>query len=318
MSAKRVIAVLGSTGNQGGSVARIFLNDPKLKKDWTVRAITRDITKDSAKKLESQGAELVAANINDGSSLAKAFSGAAAVFAVTNYWDTMSKDVEEQQGRTIVDAAKGAQVQHFIYSSLIDVAKATNGKLAKVYHFDSKATVEQYARDSGISATFFQPGFFMSNLPGQMLSQESPDKPWTLALPTPETAPFPMFDAEADTGKFVKAIVLKRDEVLGKRVLGATTYQTPTEMLADFKTTFPNASKDAQFFSLPHETFTAALKAKGMPDFAAEELLQNFRLMNEGGYYAGEKLDWSLSLLEDKPTTWLEHLKAAKAFQGLN
>lgn len=60
MSAKRIIAVLGSTGNQGGSVAKIFLNDPKLKKDWTVRAITRDITKESAKKLESQGAELVA------------------------------------------------------------------------------------------------------------------------------------------------------------------------------------------------------------------------------------------------------------------
>lgn len=40
--------------------------------------------------------------------------------------------------------------------------------------------------------------------------------------------------------------------------------------------------------------------------------------MDEGGYYAGEKLDWSLSILEDKPTTWLEHLKAAKAFQGLN
>lgn len=60
MATKKVIAVLGSTGNQGGSVAKIFLSDPKLKKDWTVRAITRDITKESAKKLESQGAELVA------------------------------------------------------------------------------------------------------------------------------------------------------------------------------------------------------------------------------------------------------------------
>lgn len=127
-----------------------------------------------------------------------------------------------------------------------------------------------------------------------------------------------MFDAEADTGKFVKAIILKRDEVLGKRVLGATAYQTPAEILADFKSAFPNAGKDAKFFSLPHEMFTATLKGQGMPDFAAEELLQNFRLMDEGGYYAGEKLDWSLSILEDKPTTWLEHLKAAKPFQGLN
>lgn len=59
MSTKKIIAVLGSTGNQGGSVAKIFLSDPNLKKDWIVRAITRDITKESAKKLESQGAELI-------------------------------------------------------------------------------------------------------------------------------------------------------------------------------------------------------------------------------------------------------------------
>ncbi|KAL6890434.1 NmrA-like family domain-containing protein [Trichoderma evansii] len=183
----------------------------------------------------------------------KAFVGAAAIFAVTNYWHTMSKEREEQQGRTIVDAAKGAQIQRLIYSSLIDVAKATNGKLAKVYHFDSKAMVEQYARDSGIPATFYQPGFFMSNIPGQLLSQESPDKPWTLAIPTSETAPFPIFDTEADTGKSFKAIVLKRNEV----------------------------SKDSKFFSLPYEMFTAPLKGRGMPDFVAEKPLQNFNLMDE-------------------------------------
>lgn len=62
-----------------------------------------------------------------------------------------------------------------------------------------------------------------------------------------------MFDAEANTGKFVKAIFVKRDEVLGKRMLGAITYQTPAEMLSDFKIALPNAGKDAKFFSLLHE-----------------------------------------------------------------
>ncbi len=52
MSAQKIIAVLGSTGNQGGSVAKIFLNDPKVKKDWTVRAITRDITKSLRRSLK--------------------------------------------------------------------------------------------------------------------------------------------------------------------------------------------------------------------------------------------------------------------------
>jgi len=59
MAGKKIIAVFGATGAQGGSVAQIFLNDPKLKSEWTVRAVTRDTKKDAAKKLASQGAEVV-------------------------------------------------------------------------------------------------------------------------------------------------------------------------------------------------------------------------------------------------------------------
>lgn len=59
MSAKRIITVFGATGSQGGSVARSFLEDPKLKGIWAVRAVTRDTTKEAAKKLENAGAQLV-------------------------------------------------------------------------------------------------------------------------------------------------------------------------------------------------------------------------------------------------------------------
>ena len=59
MANKKIITVFGATGGQGGSVADIFLHDPKLKSDWTVRAVTRNVTKESAKKLEREGAEVV-------------------------------------------------------------------------------------------------------------------------------------------------------------------------------------------------------------------------------------------------------------------
>lgn len=59
MSGKKVITVFGATGNQGGSVVNIFLNDPKLKNDWAVRGITRDVNKESSKKLASQGVDVV-------------------------------------------------------------------------------------------------------------------------------------------------------------------------------------------------------------------------------------------------------------------
>ena len=59
MAGSKIITVFGATGAQGGSVVSTFLNDPKLKSDWTVRAVTRDTTKESAKKLQTQGAEVV-------------------------------------------------------------------------------------------------------------------------------------------------------------------------------------------------------------------------------------------------------------------
>lgn len=192
----------------------------------------------------------------------------------------------------------------------------TNGKLPNVYHFDSKALVEDYVREIGIPATFFMPGFFMTNIPGGMLRPLPPNDSYTLALPIPDNAPIPLFDPK-DTGKWIKAIVLHRDQLLGKRVLAATSYATPAEILADFKAVYPEAGKTAGFFSTPHDMFLDTMKGMGLPDFAALEMLENMRLLNEGGYYGGEKLDESHAILEDRLTTWKEHLKGAKAFADL-
>jgi uncharacterized protein YbjT (DUF2867 family) len=59
MSGKKIITVFGATGNQGGAVVETFLNDPTLKKDWAVRGVTRDVTKESSKKLAAKGVEVV-------------------------------------------------------------------------------------------------------------------------------------------------------------------------------------------------------------------------------------------------------------------
>lgn len=65
----KIIAVIGATGAQGGSVANEFL---KLD-GWKVRAITRNASSDKAKALQSQGAEVVTADCWDEASLVKAF-----------------------------------------------------------------------------------------------------------------------------------------------------------------------------------------------------------------------------------------------------
>jgi len=63
------------------------------------------------------------ADMNDKSTLRKAIEGASAVYAVTNYWETMDQELEVKQGKALVDAAKEAGVQHFIWSSLLNVSK---------------------------------------------------------------------------------------------------------------------------------------------------------------------------------------------------
>ncbi|KAL1724142.1 hypothetical protein EV715DRAFT_244550 [Schizophyllum commune] len=310
---KQILTIFGATGKQGGSVVNSILADSVASSKFALRGVTRDVSKDSAKALAARGVEVVAADLNDKESLRKAIKGAYGVYAVTNFWDSMSEDKEITQGKNIADVCKEENVQHLVWSSLLNVTKLTNGVLSEVHHFDSKAKVEDYIRELGIPATFFLPGFYMDNIPS-MNFHPSPEGKWTLAMPMPADAPIPLFATDRDTGKFVKAIFLKREATLGKRVLGATAYVTPLEILEGFKKVYPEAGKEATFVTVPNEAFKEQLGKFGMPPAAQEELLQNMRLVYEFGYYGGEKLDWSQSLVDEPLTTWEEFIKGNPAF----
>jgi uncharacterized protein YbjT (DUF2867 family) len=64
---KKIIAVLGATGAQGGGLVRAILSDPNSA--FAARAITRDVNSDKAKELAKLGAEVVAANVDDAESM---------------------------------------------------------------------------------------------------------------------------------------------------------------------------------------------------------------------------------------------------------
>ena len=106
MAAKKILVVFGATGNQGGSVIKSVLKDPKTANEFNIRGITRDPSKPNAKALEAQGVECVAGDINDKESIKSAFHGAYAVFAMTNYWEKMDAQLEINQGKNIADLAK--------------------------------------------------------------------------------------------------------------------------------------------------------------------------------------------------------------------
>jgi uncharacterized protein YbjT (DUF2867 family) len=121
MADKKIIAVVGATGAQGGGLVRAILNDKKG--GFAARAITREVNSDKAKALTKLGVEVVAANLDDLDSLKRVFAGTYGAFCVTNFWEHFSPDKEFAQAKAMAQAAKHAAVQHVIWSTLEDTRK---------------------------------------------------------------------------------------------------------------------------------------------------------------------------------------------------
>lgn len=61
--------------------------------------------------------------MDDKDELIDAMTGTTAVYCVTNYWEKLNMQLEIKQGKNLVDAAKKAGVQHFIFSSLLNITR---------------------------------------------------------------------------------------------------------------------------------------------------------------------------------------------------
>lgn len=304
----KLITVFGATGNQGGSVIKSLLADPAITKEFKIRGITRDVTKPAAQALAKQGVEPFKADLSSKPSLTDAIRGSHTIFLVTNYWESAQYSVEVSQGKNVVDVAKQEGVQHIIFSSLLNVTKTTNGRLSHVPHFDGKADIEDYIRESGIPATFFLPGYFMSNFKQMFQRKEDGDGKveYSWAVPVSKDAKFPLVEIASDTGKFVKAIIKNRDSLNGKRIYGAGDYYTPERILAELEEV---TGAKTSFTQIPGEVYKSFF-----PEFMAEEMLENHLFIDEPGYYNGASLDESHAILEEQPETWKEY--ARKAFGG--
>ncbi|KAK7413134.1 hypothetical protein QQX98_008020 [Neonectria punicea] len=296
----KIITVFGASGNQGGSVVRAILNDPALSREFKIRGITRDVSKPAAQVLAAKGVEVVAADMGSVELAAPAVAGAHTVFLVTNYWENPSGNGEIAQGKAVTDACKAAGVKHLIFSSLLNTTEASGGRLTEIHHFDGKAKIEQYIRDSGVPATFVLPGLFMSNL--FTMIRKNDEGAYTLSLPvSPVKAQVPLFNARGDLGKFVNAAIQHHPSSLGKRIYAATDYYTPSRIISEFSEVL---GKPASFTQLSNETFKSF-----MSPGVAQEMLENMLLLEDPGYYGGADLKESLNLLSAKPTTWKEFVQ---------
>src|SRR6266516_3400785 len=152
MAQELTVVVTGSTGKQGGAVARGL-----LERGHKVRAVTRDPNSSQARSLANAGATLVAASLQDTAAITKALEGATSLFAMTTPFGG-GVDAETRQGVAAADAAKAAGV-HLVFNSVGSTNRQTG-----VPHFDSKYEVEKHIARIGVRATILGPVYFMENL----------------------------------------------------------------------------------------------------------------------------------------------------------
>ncbi|XP_057621950.1 nmrA-like family domain-containing protein 1 isoform X2 [Chionomys nivalis] len=211
MANRKIIAVFGATGAQGGSVARSILEN----KHFAVRALTRDVTQKNALAFRDLGAEVVRCDLDDAASVEEALKGAHGAFVVTNFWDHLSKEKEVCQGKLVADIAKRLGLKHVVYSGLENVDRLSGGKL-KVLHFDGKGEVEEYFWSIGVPMTSVRLAAYFENFLTMWKPVKSPDGYYTLALPMGDV---PMDGISvADVGAVVSSIFASPEEFVGKAV----------------------------------------------------------------------------------------------------
>jgi uncharacterized protein YbjT (DUF2867 family) len=235
---KKIIAVIGATGAQGGGVVRAIMADKNSP--FTPRAITRNVNSDKAKALAAAGVEVVAADTDDPNTLERAFAGAYGAFCVTNFWEHFSADREYVQAGNMARAAKAAGLQHVIWSTLEDTRKwvplddnrmpTLMGKY-KVPHFDAKGQSDQLFRDAGVPTTFLVTSFYWENfLYFGLGPKRGPDGKLAITLPMDDKK-LSAISVE-DIGKVAYAIFKRGRELIGKTVAIAGGHLSGAEMAA--------------------------------------------------------------------------------------
>jgi uncharacterized protein YbjT (DUF2867 family) len=240
MAVKKIIAVVGATGAQGGGLVRAILSD--VNSSFTARGLTRNVNSDKATELAKLGADVVAADLDELESLKRAFEGAYGAYCVTNFWEHLSPEKELAQATNMARAAKEAGLGHVIWSTLEDTRQwvplsdnrmpTLMGKY-KVPHFDAKGEANHLFTKMGVPTTFLLTSFYWDNfIHFGLRPKRGPDGTLAITLPMGDKK-LPGI-AAGDIGKSAYVIFQRGHELIGKTIGVAGEHLTGTEMAAAF------------------------------------------------------------------------------------
>ncbi|KAL4899076.1 hypothetical protein BDW74DRAFT_189548 [Aspergillus multicolor] len=147
----KLIVVTGATGLQGSGVIDALLTS---NSDWKIRGVTRNTSSTKAQALAARGIEMVSADFDDEASLVQAFTDAAAIFAVTDFYEPFATgigpekamQIEYERGVKLARAAAATPSLQTYFWSTLPAARELTGREVQVPHFDAKADVDAYIK----------------------------------------------------------------------------------------------------------------------------------------------------------------------------
>ena len=236
MPTQPIITVFGATGAQGGGLARAVLDDPQHR--FALRAVTRKPDSAAARALAERGAQVVAANLDEPASLARAMQGAHGAFCVTNFWEHFSPERELAQAHNLAHAAAESAVRHVIWSTLEDTRQyvapgrghmpVLQGKY-NVPHYDAKGEANSAFTTRRVPTTLLYTSFYWDNLIHfGMQPRRGADGRLSFVLPM-GGARLPGI-AAADIGLCAFGIFERGDELVGKSIGIAGEHLTGAQM----------------------------------------------------------------------------------------
>ncbi|KAJ6571896.1 NAD(P)-binding protein [Mycena capillaripes] len=305
-----LVAVVGATGIQGGSVIKAL---EESNKPYRIRGFTRDATKPVSRELVAKGIEIVTVSIglDNVKDVFKAFTGANMAFLVTNFWEHLDADRETAEGKLMIDAAKAAGVDRIVWSGLPSFTKHSGGKYNTVVHFDSKVAVTEYGRQSGVPFVDVQAGFYASNLLmpaplGMVKPVKRTDGSFAIGVPVKPSTVYPIIDAARDYGLYVRRALESPIFPDGSEVRTGE-YITMDDLALQLSQA---TGKRIVMEQMDFKSFEKQFTDIDTPPRVVRIMSDGYKALEEFGYYGGKAIS-SAEGLARPPLPFIEFAKTA-------
>jgi len=255
-----MILVTGAGGKTGRSLVKA------LSKVESVCAFVH--REEHVSVAKSLGAEKVlVGDMHDESALRSAMQGARSLYHICPNMNPDEVDI----GRLVIDEARKAGVEHFVYHSVL------HPQTEKMNHHWQKMRVEEMIFESGLPFTILQPAPYMQNL---LASWKSIVEDGVLRVPYSVNSKFSFVDLE-DLAEAAKIVLTEPDHVNAIYELAGTMPMSHIEV-AEILSRMLNRNVRAEKEEIKDWRLRAE-RSSGMREYATENLIKMFEYYDQWG-----------------------------------